>query len=68
MFKYKWNRISKGVNRMRRNIKVLTEKAIELLNDRKVIEDELKKEDKATCYVETEAYKLSIKINKKENN
>lgn len=53
---------------MRRDIKLLTQKAIELLNDRKAIEDELKKEDKATCYIETEDYKLSIKIYKKENN
>lgn len=51
---------------MKKDIKLLTEKAIELLNDRKAIEEKLKKKEKATCYVETEDYKLSIKIEKRK--
>jgi hypothetical protein len=50
---------------MKRDIKIITEKAIELLNDRKAIEDELNKKAKATSLIETEDYKLSIKIEKK---
>ncbi len=50
---------------MKRDVKIITEKAIELLNDRKSIENELNKKAKATSTVETEDYKLSIQIEKK---
>ena len=50
---------------MKRDVKIITEKAIELLNDRKSIENELNKKVNTTSTLETEDYKLSIQIEKK---
>lgn len=50
---------------MKEDIKILTNQAIKLLNDNTAIREELKKKNQATCWVETEKYKLSIEIKEK---